>query len=141
MTIRRAKQSDAFAIVALTAQLGYDVTAEQVVAGLDRRDDSCEVYVAADGDDVIGWIALGIEEPFVTGRACRVEGLVVDETHRSAGIGAQLLAQAETWCREKGVTEIRVHSNVIRDRAHPFYERNGYVRIKSQHYFTKTLRT
>jgi len=139
--IKLAQATDAAAIVRLTSQLGYDVTAEQVVAGLDRRGDSCEVYVATDGDAVIGWIALGVEDPFVAGRGCRIEGLVVDEKHRSEGIGAELLAQAETWCRQKGLTEVRVHSNVIRDRAHPFYERNGYTRIKSQHYFTKTLRT
>ena len=139
MIIRPAQSNDAAAIVRLTAQLGYEVTVEQIAERLDVRGDSREVYVALDGDEVVGWIAVSVDDSFVIGQGCYVEGLVVDEAHRSEGIGAKLLAQAETWAREKSLPEIRVHSNVIRERAHPFYERNGYTRIKAQCYFTKTL--
>lgn len=140
MTVRPAHKRDSPAIARLSAQLGYEVAAEEVEERLQCRGDLKEIFVAVDGRELVGWIALGIEESFVTGRGCHIEGLVVDAMRRSEGIGARLLAQAESWCREKAVREMRVHSNVIRDRAHPFYERNGYARIKSQHYFTKTLR-
>lgn len=34
---------------------------------------------------------------------------------------------------------MRVRSNVIRERAHRFYEREGYARIKAQAVFRKQL--
>ena len=34
---------------------------------------------------------------------------------------------------------LALRSNVIRERAHDFYERQGYARKKSQHYYEKAL--
>ncbi len=60
----------------------------------------------------------GLRAGSVRRRRRRVpRGLVVDEAIRGAGIGAQLLAAAEVWARERGCTEMRVHSNVVRNRA------------------------
>jgi len=61
-----------------------------------------------------------------------LEGFVVDEAARSRGIGAALLEAVESRARERGCAEIRVQSNVLRERAHSFYERNGYVKVKAQ---------
>ena len=66
-------------------------------------------------------------------------GLVVDERYRSQAIGPLLLARAEKWARKKGCCAIGLRSNVIRDRAHAFYERHGYKHIKTQKAFHKDL--
>jgi GNAT superfamily N-acetyltransferase len=50
-----------------------------------------------------------------------------------------LLARAERWAREKGCRAIGLRSNVIRDRAHAFYERHGYKHVKTQKSFRKDL--
>jgi len=41
-----------------------------------------------------------------------------------------LLAAAEDWARKHGCKEMSVRSNVIRERAHKFYERNAYEHYK-----------
>ena len=68
-----------------------------------------------------------------------VSGLVVDERFRSQRVGESLLARAEQWARENGCQSIGLRSNVIRDRAHAFYERHGYAHVKTQKAFRKSL--
>ncbi|HVS45273.1 MAG TPA: GNAT family N-acetyltransferase [Verrucomicrobiae bacterium] len=50
-----------------------------------------------------------------------------------------MLDRAERWARERGCPALSLRSNVIRERAHAFYERRGYTHKKSQHYFEKRL--
>ena len=45
----------------------------------------------------------------------------------------------QDWARAQGFASMRVRSNVIRERAHRFYEREGYARIKAQAVFRKPL--
>jgi GNAT superfamily N-acetyltransferase len=68
-----------------------------------------------------------------------VAGLVVDASCRSRGIGAMLMARTEEWAREHGCAAVTLRSNVIRERAHRFYERLGYQIVKTQKSFRKTL--
>jgi GNAT superfamily N-acetyltransferase len=55
------------------------------------------------------------------------------------GAGARLLEVAEEWSRKQGCRSMSVRSNVIRERAHKFYERQGYEHYKSQKAFRKSL--
>jgi GNAT superfamily N-acetyltransferase len=137
--VRRARPGDAAPIAGLMAQLGYDVPAPAVSARLARLGERREVFVAVCGDNVVGWAALAIDEAFVEGFGAFLEGFVVDEAARSLGIGAQLLEAVEGLARERGCAEIRVQSNVLRERAHLFYERHGYAKAKAQYQLRKSL--
>jgi GNAT superfamily N-acetyltransferase len=120
-------------------QLGYEVSAGRLAERLERRAERREVFVAVRDARVVGWAAVSVDEPFVDGFGAQLEGLVVDESARSAGIGARLLGAAEAWARERGCAEIRVQSNVLRKRAHAFYDRNGYATVKAQYQLHKPL--
>jgi GNAT superfamily N-acetyltransferase len=137
--VRRARADDAEPIAALMVQLGYDVPAPAVTARLLRLGERRDVFVATDHGRVVGWAALSIDEAFVEGFGAFLEGLVVDEAARSRGIGAALLEAVEARARERGCAEIRVQSNVLRERAHSFYERNGYRKLKAQYHLRKPL--
>ena len=63
----------------------------------------------------------------------------VDEMVRSRGIGKVLLEAAQDWARRMGCIAIAVRSNIVRDRAHAFYESNGFELTKSQKVFSKIL--
>lgn len=138
MNVRTALPEDAEQIARLTLQLGYDVSQEIIAESLRRRG-SREVFVAANGERVVGWAAVSVHDPFVEGPGAHLDGLVVDESVRSSGIGAELLAAAEGWARERDCREMCLHSNVVRDRAHAFYRRHGYNTVKAQYYFRKPL--
>ena len=65
--------------------------------------------------------------------------LIVTARARNSGIGRALLAPAETWARDRGYHDLRVRSNVVRERAHRFCERCGYTSPDSQRVFVKLL--
>jgi len=64
---------------------------------------------------------------------------VVNSKFRSAGAGRLLVERGEEWARQRGLAVIGVRSNIIRERAHIFYERLGYTVTKTQKVFRKTL--
>lgn len=97
------------------------------------------LFVAVADGRLAGWLQVSFPRIFETPASAEIAGLVVDEDRRGAGIGPLLLAAAESWARDRGCRAIRVRSNVVRERAHRFYEREGYGRIKTQRVFEKPL--
>ncbi len=120
-------------------QLGYGVPAEDVARRLAALESRRQVFVAERGGEVVGWTGVCTDDEFVGGFGALVEGFVVDESARGLGVGAQLLEAVEAWAKGRGCEKIRVQSNVVRERAHAFYERNGYVKVKAQYQLKKTL--
>jgi GNAT superfamily N-acetyltransferase len=140
-TIRRPQPSDLDKIAELAAQLGYPCTAEEVSKRLDQMQDSRQyaVYVAEVSGGIAGWIGLHVFRAIELGECVEISGLIVDEDIRSRGVGKLLLDAAEEWARSLACPAIWVHSNVKRKRAHGFYMRNGYERIKAQQLLYKNL--
>jgi GNAT superfamily N-acetyltransferase len=66
---------------------------------------------------------------------------VVDAAQRGLGVGRALVDAVESWARTRGLDRVVVRSNVVRLESHPFYERIGYKRIKTQHVYRKGLNT
>jgi len=140
--VRRARSTDAAGIAELSGQLGYPATEKQMKArlkdALKDKDGSCFVAESREGG-LSGWIHVSTTPLLEVERRAEVNGLVVDETARSLGAGAQLLAAAEKWARGKRCKSMSVRSNVLRERAHGFYLRNGYEHYKTQKAFRKEL--
>lgn len=141
--IRRATAEDAAAIAALCGQLGYPTSAEEgarrLQVLLSREEDA--VFVADVDGAVVGWIHMFGCERLESEPSAEIGGFVVADGHRGSGIGMDLIAAGERWARERGYELVRVRSNVIRERAHHFYqERAGYQLSKRQAVFTKNLR-
>lgn len=55
-----------------------------------------------------------------------IDDLVVDADHRSAGVGALLLAHLEEQARAHGAHIVELDSGHQRTDAHRFYRRHGY---------------
>jgi GNAT superfamily N-acetyltransferase len=142
IVVRAAAESDAEALAHLACELGYPSTAAQVRERLratsgDRRQ---EAFVAIDREgNILGWIQLSEARSIESEPRAEITGLVVDSRHRGAGIGRLLVERGEAWARDKGFNTIGVRSNVVRERAHLFYERLGYAAVKSQKVFRKPL--
>jgi len=58
-----------------------------------------------------------------------VNDLVVDDAQRSRGIGEAMLAFAAELARSEGCAAVRLDSGLGRERAHSFYEREGYPKM------------
>lgn len=125
----------------LAGQLGYPSTGAEIerrFVGLESSRDH-KVFVAQANGEVVGWIGVFVYRCLEADARAEISGLVVDERVRSQGIGLKLLARAEEWARELGCAAIGLRSNVIRERAHLFYERLGYKYVKTQKSFRRDL--
>jgi GNAT superfamily N-acetyltransferase len=88
---------------------------------------------------VTGWAHVSVAHLVEVGTRAELNGLIVAEGQRGLGAGARLLEAAEEWARKNACPSMSVRSNVIRERAHKFYERQGYEHYKTQKAFRKTL--
>jgi len=141
-TLRRARIDDAAELARLSAQLGYPQTADAFERRLRRLLISADhpVIVATDGDaTLLGFIAIERRLMLETGERVEIVGLVVDDAARRRGIGQSLVNAALDWAREIGIGEVMVRSNIVRAQAHPFYEREGFQRTKTQHVYLKRI--
>jgi GNAT superfamily N-acetyltransferase len=152
LNIRRVKLDDADTVAALSVQLGYQATGEQMrqrIARLATCEESQAAFVACLGPGsghptllegaCVGWIEVAIvhhlqSEPFVL-----IGGLVVQDGVRGLGIGKRLCEEAEAWTRAQGIRVLRVTSRSTRLDAHRFYLRDGYQETKTSKIFEKLL--
>jgi len=141
LIIRIARLDDSPALAILSGQLGYPTTAAKVEARLSRYigSDERRVFVAEFEGRVLGWTSIEVVDHFYIDVFAEVSGFVVDEAHRGKGIGHALMAEAERWTVEKGLSSLRLKTNIIRTEAHHFYESMGFERTKTQYTYVKKL--
>ena len=141
MEIRRAAAQDAGSLSNLVFQLGYSGTPEDIVRRLAplTASSSDAVFTAVDSGSVVGFIHVRVVRLLESDAFGEIAALVVSEAQRNRGVGHALVEAAEAWAREQRMDRIRVRSNVIRERAKKFYEREGYAVTKTTNVFDKKL--
>lgn len=141
LVIREIAPSDSEAAARLSGELGYPASVEAItrrilqVSGKPGR----AVYVASLNSQVIAWIELAVVCHLTSEPYTEIAGLIVAESARSQGVGAQLLHFAEEWAKKQGVQKILVRSRITRERAHLFYECAGFRRVKTSAVFEKAI--
>lgn len=141
MTIRAATPADVPRLADLTTQLGYPSSPEEVEArlrDLASRPENAVLVAEVDGE-AVGWIHVSALYSLEMDPCAQIQGLVVDASCRSGGIGAALVEAAAEWAAGYGFRTLRVRSNSIRERTHAFYERLGFARTKSQVVFARPV--
>jgi ribosomal protein S18 acetylase RimI-like enzyme len=141
-TIRPATLADVETLAVLCGQLGYASSPEQVRRRLEQIvQDPDNAVLVAEGENgqVVGWVQVYRRELLIDDRHAELGGLVVAEGQRGQRVGQLLMEEVERWARARGCKAVYVRSNVIRERAHRFYERIGYKVIKTQRAFWKGL--
>lgn len=141
--VRTARSGDAPEIAQLSAQLGYPTTAQDVARRLRQMElDTQHILYVAELPSgpgctkLIGWVHVHEQHLIHDDPRAEVLALVVDADYRSRGAGRALMRRAEEWARARGSIEVMLRSNIVRTRAHSFYEAIGYEVVKT----SKTLR-
>lgn len=141
--VRPMARADLEMVTELCAQLGYPAAPDQLAHRfelvLEQPQNALFVAEDTDGERVAGWVHVAgriylADEPFA-----QVAGIVVDERERSRGVGRALMMAAEAWATTHGYDEVRLWSNIVRERAHHFYEQLGYEHAKTSKVFRKVL--
>ncbi|SRR5579875_1788154 len=141
LLVREIAIDDAEAAAQLSGELGYPVSVDAMQKRIRTVQDLPDhvVYVACAGPVVIGWIDVGVVHHLQGEPYGEIGGFVVSGAYRSQGVGRILLAKAESWIRERGITQVVVRSRITRESAHRFYLREGYSRTKTSVVFSKEL--
>lgn len=130
IVIRRARFIDVDTLAELVTQLGYPTDADEMIVRLRTlltESNNHLVAVAELSGKVVGVISAALSFHIEhAGAYGRITALSVDEKQRRQGIGAALLAYAESWLLRHGATVCIVNSHLRRLDAHRFYEREGY---------------
>jgi GNAT superfamily N-acetyltransferase len=137
VTIRRAAPADIPRLLALVrrywdfegisgfAALRIELVLQQLLA---ERSALGAVWVAETGGTLVGYLIvvllMSVEHQGLTGE---IDEFFVLPEARSRGVGAQLLAAAETALAERGCTRLQLQLGGGNARARAFYERRGYA--------------
>ena len=141
ITIRPVTANDATEVARLASELGYSATPTEIAERIAHQTKvpGRAVFVACDGEQIAGYIDLSTEMHLHATPKARIDGLVVSESARGKGVGALLCRHAEEWARQQGLKTMMLTSRSTRERAHAFYERDGYRRTKTSYLFEKDL--
>jgi GNAT superfamily N-acetyltransferase len=142
LKLRRARRRDAASIAELCCQLGYPSTVAEIEHRLRQLvpvSKHAVIVAESPSAGIIGWVHVSVSTLLENDRRAEVNGLIVSEAQRSLGAGAKLLDAAEEWARRRNCRAMNVRSNVVRERAHVFYLRQGYEHYKTQKAFRKPL--
>jgi GNAT superfamily N-acetyltransferase len=128
MVIRDAIPDDAQDLLHLLLQLGYSLNEIEMHEKIRAYSlEGNKILVAESSEGLAAFISLHIFVCFHSpGSIGRITAFCVDEKHRSKGIGAQMLAEAENYFRKNNCYRVEVTSNNRRVAAHDFYRRKGY---------------
>ena len=133
--VRQAVISDAKDIYYINkTSLGYDYDLEKQKAKIQAvlNDSTQMIFVAETNNKVVGYIHLVNYDVIYADNFKNCLGLAVDNDYKRNGIGSALLNQAEIWAKENGAAGIRLCSGVEREKAHQFYQSQGYEVTKIQ---------
>ncbi len=133
--VRQAVISDAKDIYYINkTSLGYDYDLEKQKAKIQAvlNDSTQVIFVAETNNKVVGYIHLVNYDVIYADNFKNCLGLAVDNDYKRNGIGSALLKQAEIWAKENGAVGIRLCSGVEREKAHQFYQSQGYEVTKLQ---------
>jgi len=104
-TLRPAKPSDGAAVARLLGELGYQCTREEAVDRIMTvaEDPTQALLLAELHGEPCGLLALDFMYFVPLGRTtCRIITLIVADSHRKAGVGRELLREAEVRARRLG---------------------------------------
>jgi len=139
--LRTITGADILDSVPLLAQLGYDMTADELAARvrdvLSTPDHA--VLIAEIEGRVAGLMHVFARPAIENPREAVVQAIVVGQAHRRAGVGCRLMAAAERWGSERDCRSVVLSSNVARTPAHAFYAALGYRVAATSYVLRKPL--
>lgn len=148
ISIRPAEASDASELVALAAAIGGEpggwlltteawrpVADERRYLKAVRRHADAAVFVALDGDRIVGRLSLA-RDPHPASAHVADLGMMVAASHRRRGIGRKLLDAAVAWAHVVKVEKLELHVFPWNEPAIRLYEDFGFERegLRRRHY-------
>ncbi len=94
---------------------------------VDAAGDEQAVFVARLEGAVVGMVAVEEQRHWSGDLDAYVGELATAVGHEGRGVGRALLARAEAWAKDRGLTRITLETGAANDRARTFYAARGYL--------------
>lgn len=139
VTIRLINASEILTILPLLSQLGNGEVAKSVLQQrlLEMVSQNYECAGIYDNKRLIGICGLWFQTRHYAGRSIEMDHVIVDQSYRNKGIGAQLLDFVYAYAAKKKCKWVELNTYVHNFPSHKFYYNHGFV-AKGYH-FIKTL--
>lgn len=132
-------KAEMMAMTSLLRQLNPLLTDEYIGECLDDMIlHGYRMVVIFDGERCAGLSGIWVTTKFYSGKYLEMDNVVVDEAYRSCGIGTALSEYITALALQEGCVTIMLDAWLTNEKAHLFYERQGFV--KRGYHFLKSLR-
>jgi GNAT superfamily N-acetyltransferase len=130
MDIRILTQKSEMApLYPLIRQLSPKVTEERYLFLLDDMlAHGYRMIAAYEGEVCVGLSGIWTATKIYSGKYMELDNVVVADTHRSQGVGKKLCDFATELALQEGVEMMMLDAYRENQRAHVFYEREGFIR-------------
>jgi aminoglycoside 6'-N-acetyltransferase I len=115
---------------------------ERELPSLFERDPPYTVFVAEDGERLVGFIELWLRsfaEGAPPGPVAYVEGLWVEPGRRRSGVATSLVRKAEGWARGQGFKWLGSDAVIDNDQSHAWHRASGFAEVERLFVFGKPL--
>jgi len=100
---------------------------ENFLADLERPEAESVVFVAEEGDVLLGFIELHVEKDWISKqRHGHIARIAVAADAEGKGIAKRLMAKADQWCQERDFPMLSLSVFKSNERAIAFYQYLGY---------------
>lgn len=139
VTVTRYHPADRDAVLALAPRLCtgvapwrpregvHSAVREWFEESVDATGGDQAVFVARIGAGVVGMVAVSEQRHWSGTLDAYVGELVTAADLEGRGIGRTLLARAEQWARDRGLSRLTLETGAANARAREFYARLGYL--------------
>jgi ribosomal protein S18 acetylase RimI-like enzyme len=140
LSIRPASSTDAEAITALARRLGAiplphwrtpdeisSADAREMIAALTSPSKDNEVFIAERNGHIVGCLHMLTMTDFFGKAHAHISVIATTEDAEGTGVGRALLARAEAWARERGLSLLTLNVFDGNARARRFYENAGFA--------------
>jgi N-acetylglutamate synthase-like GNAT family acetyltransferase len=135
-TIFPMNRNDLAAVADLSEQLGYPLLDEHLhqrfeeLSGLPQH-----ALFVLKNEQLLGWVHLELVYDLIEEKKVEIKAIVVDEKLRGQGHGQKLLKASVAWAKAQQVQAIFLSCNIVRDKTHAFYLKEGFTKTRTSHFF------
>lgn len=133
MKIRKCKETDILEVYNLICELKdktLDYSNFEIAFKSKLMNDKNYYIVGIENNKIIGFLSLNIDYQLqYASKVALIEEFIVSSEYRSKGYGKELLNKAINEAKNNKCYIIELTSGFSREKAHKFYENNGFKRI------------
>lgn len=125
----KSNMKDIYNLICELKNKEFDYTKFEIAFTSKIQDKRNYYIIGIEDDNVIGFLSLIIDyQLHHAEKVATIEELIVSSKYRSKGLGKKLLENAIQYARNNGCDVIELTSGFSRERAHRFYEKNGFTK-------------